>query len=262
MKRSIKQIGDRRFFHNFPSIHHRHTMRHFSDHAQIVCDENQRGAKPFAHVAHQVEDLRLNRHIQRCGRFVRDQQIGDTSQRHRDHHALRHPARQFMRKRIRTPLWLGNADQFQKFNSAFTSRFCPKILVNVQHLRDLVTRAEHRVQRRLRLLEDHRDAITSHLHHLLFRRLYQILIIEKNLAFHDPAGRTDQPHNGKRGHTLPTSRFPHNAQHFPRIDLEINPVHRMDNPVFCKKISLQVFDFQQWLLSGHGGSSRIKIGGL
>jgi hypothetical protein len=43
-------------------------------------------------LAHQVEDLRLNRHIERRGRFVGDQQIGLAGEGHRDHHALPHAA--------------------------------------------------------------------------------------------------------------------------------------------------------------------------
>ena len=49
----------------------------------------------------QVEDLRLHRHVQRRGRLVGHQQRGIAGQRHGDHHALAHAARQLVRIAVR-----------------------------------------------------------------------------------------------------------------------------------------------------------------
>ena len=48
-------------------------------------------------LAQQVEDLRLDRHVQRRRRLVGDQQPRARRQRHRDHHALAHAAGHFVR---------------------------------------------------------------------------------------------------------------------------------------------------------------------
>ena len=48
-------------------------------------------------LAHQVQDLRLDGHVQRRRRFVRDQQRRVVGQRHRDHHPLPHAARKLVR---------------------------------------------------------------------------------------------------------------------------------------------------------------------
>ena len=45
----------------------------------------------------QLEDLALDRHVERGGRLVGDQQLGLAGQRHRDHHALLLAARQLVR---------------------------------------------------------------------------------------------------------------------------------------------------------------------
>jgi hypothetical protein len=42
-------------------------------------------------------DLRLDRHVERGRRLVGDQQAGLAGQRHRDHHALAHAARELVR---------------------------------------------------------------------------------------------------------------------------------------------------------------------
>ncbi len=47
--------------------------------------------------AHQLEDLRLDRHVERGGRLVGDQQARLAGQRHRDHHALAHAAAKLVR---------------------------------------------------------------------------------------------------------------------------------------------------------------------
>ena len=48
-------------------------------------------------LADEVEDLRLRRHVERRRGLVGDQQVGVVHQRHRDHHALAHAARELVR---------------------------------------------------------------------------------------------------------------------------------------------------------------------
>ena len=64
-------------------------------------------------VAHQVEDLRLDGHVQRRGRLVGDQQLRIAGQRHGDHHALAHAAGQLVRILAHPPRRRRNADQRQ-----------------------------------------------------------------------------------------------------------------------------------------------------
>ena len=48
-------------------------------------------------VAHEVEDLGLDRDVERGRRLVGDQQLRLAGERHGDHHALRHAARHLVR---------------------------------------------------------------------------------------------------------------------------------------------------------------------
>ena len=61
----------------------------------------------------QVEDLRLDRHVERRRRLVGDQEVGLGGERHRDHHALLLSAGQLERIVVDAPLGLGNADALQ-----------------------------------------------------------------------------------------------------------------------------------------------------
>ena len=57
----------------------------------------------------QVEDLRLDGHVERRGRLVGDQQRRIVGQRHRDHHALPLAAGELVRERLQPVLGVGEA---------------------------------------------------------------------------------------------------------------------------------------------------------
>jgi hypothetical protein len=65
--------------------------------AEVVGDQQQRHAEPILQLAHQLQDLRLDRHVERGGRLVGDQDVGLVGDRHRDHDALALPARELVR---------------------------------------------------------------------------------------------------------------------------------------------------------------------
>ena len=54
-------------------IHHRHTIRHLGDDAQVVRDQDDAGVTGAAHLPHQIEDLGLDGHVERCGGFIGNQ---------------------------------------------------------------------------------------------------------------------------------------------------------------------------------------------
>lgn len=78
--------------HQPAEIHDRDTMRDMPDHRQIVRYEHLGQAETFLQILHQVDDLRLNRNIQRRNRFVRDDQPRLDRQSPRDGGALTLPA--------------------------------------------------------------------------------------------------------------------------------------------------------------------------
>ena len=64
----------------------------------------------------QRQDLRLDRHVERGGRLVGDQQPRLAGKRHGDHHALAHAARQLVRILRRTPIGSRNVHQPQQLD--------------------------------------------------------------------------------------------------------------------------------------------------
>ena len=69
--------------------------------------------KVVLQLAHQVEDLRLDGDVERRRRLVGDQHLGIARQRHGDHDALAHAARQLVRIGVRALLRLGDVDAAQ-----------------------------------------------------------------------------------------------------------------------------------------------------
>ena len=64
----------------------------------------------------QVEDLRLDGHVERGRRLVGDQQLGVAGERHGDHHALAHAARELVRVVVERARRGRDADQLEQLD--------------------------------------------------------------------------------------------------------------------------------------------------
>ncbi|WP_241021914.1 hypothetical protein [Burkholderia sp. Ac-20353] len=186
------------------AIHHEHAVGHLGNHAHVVRDEDHAHVHLVLQAADQLQDLRLDRHVERGGRFVGDQQCGPARQRHRDHHALPHPARQLVRiarehaARLRNP---HEIEQPQRLGARVGRGLR---LVQRDRLADLVADREHRVERRHRFLEDHRDIRAAHAAHRRGARLREVELRAVAPPQRDPAAREhaaavlDEPHQRER----------------------------------------------------------------
>ena len=107
----------------------------------------------------QVEDLRLDRHVERRGRLVGDQHARLQRQRHRDHRPLPHPAGEFVRVVVDASLRVGDADRIEQLDRPLARRALarPRRVVRADRLDDLLADRVDGVQRGHRVLEDHRD---------------------------------------------------------------------------------------------------------
>ena len=119
MLRVQKNLLNRALFNDPSGIHHDDIVRHFRNNTEVVRDKHDAAVDFGAHLTQQVENLRLNRDVQ-CGcRLVGDNQLGIAGQRHRNHDALPHAARELMRILLQALIGLINAYQFQHFERAF-----------------------------------------------------------------------------------------------------------------------------------------------
>ena len=97
MRRLVDHLVHRADLGDAAGVHHGHAVAGLGDHAHVVRDQHHGGAALLADALEQLDDLRLDRHVERGGRLVGDDQLGLGRQRERDHHALAHAARELVR---------------------------------------------------------------------------------------------------------------------------------------------------------------------
>ena len=100
MTRVGEYLLGRPFLHHLAGVHHDDAPAYIRDHAERMADENDRRAEIAVKLHDQVEDLRLNGDVERCGRFVGDQQRGLVGEPHGKHNALAHAAGKLVRIRV------------------------------------------------------------------------------------------------------------------------------------------------------------------
>ena len=79
-------------FHYLTCVHDCDAIRHSRDDAEVVRDEQNSHIELSLERFHQLQNLRLHSHIQRCRRFIRNKQFGIVRQCDCDHYALTHSA--------------------------------------------------------------------------------------------------------------------------------------------------------------------------
>ena len=153
MLRVFEHAGPWTHFDNPAQIHHTDIVADAFHDGHIVADE-QKGQTQFGlQFHHQIQNLRLHRHIQRRNGFVCDDQLGVQGQSARNRHPLTLPPGQFVRE---TPH--ETAGQFHPVKQHLDPLLdvCAfqraKVMDRFGHL----IRQDHlRIKRRKRILKDH-----------------------------------------------------------------------------------------------------------
>ena len=146
-----------RTFHDLAQVHNRHTVTHSCHNTQVMGNKENCRIEILLQFLHQLQNLCLNRHIQRCRRFISDQQLGIAHQRHGDQRPLEHAAGKLMGILVVPLFHVGNAYFAHDFHGNFLGFFL--ILGNVKQRRfiDLITNGIHGGEGHHRFLEDHGD---------------------------------------------------------------------------------------------------------
>ena len=108
--RALEHLDGVALLHDLARVHHADAVAQGADHPEVVGDEQDRGIGLVAQRPDQVEDARLDRGIETGRGLVEHEQLGIGGQRHRDHDALLHPARELMRVAIEDADRVGDVD--------------------------------------------------------------------------------------------------------------------------------------------------------
>ena len=219
MHRVVEQRVDVGFLHHLTGVHDRDPIGHLGHDAQIVGDEDDRGAGRFLQVSHEIEDLGLDRHVEGSGRLVGDQELRLTGQRHGDHDPLGHASGQLVRIRQSPGLGVGDADPLEHLDDLLLLDVVRPVAVEFEDLFDLHAGPLDRIERRGRLLEDHRDLLAAQRPHLVLLHGGEVPAVEEDLAGDDLAGVGDQSHDRQGGDRLAAARLADDPEHLAPIDV-------------------------------------------
>ena len=205
--------------------HHRDAVGDLGDHAHVVGDEENRGAVIPLQVADQGQDLLLRGDVERGGRLVRDQQFRFQHQRHRDHDALALAAGKPVRVGGEDARDFGQPDVLHHVEDALLARAGVEIGVGAQHLVDLAADRHHRIERRHRLLEDHRHGGGAQLPQPAVAGGEDVLADQfDSSARRDQRAFLQQAHHRQRRHGFARAAFADQAQRLALAHLQRDAV--------------------------------------
>ena len=196
--------------------------------------------------------------FERRSGLVGDEELRRTRERHGDHDALAHTARELVWVVVHALFGRGDAHQTHEFDRAVARLLLVHALVLDERLGNLIAAGEHRVERRHGLLENHGDLVAANLAHLLARELEEVFPLEQHLSRDLRRRDVQKPHNGERGHALAAAGFSHDAHTFALTHREAHVVDRTEHAVIGMESDGQAVDVEQFVF--HTASCRIIPG--
>ncbi len=253
--RPREQLGLVRQLDQPAQVHDADLVADMTHHRQVVRDEQVGQALLALQVLHDVEHLRLHRHVQRGRGLVADQEFGLRGQRPRDRDALALPAGELVRKLLHVGTGQPHRQQ-QLADLGAQTRGVAEQTVLAQRLADDVQHLPARVEAGIRVLEDHLHAPAQGAQ-IGGRRLEhpRVLAVEEDCA----AGGFVQAHQQPRHRALAAAGFTDQRQRLALVDAEADAVDRvhelprlaLEHAVQPRRRDIeglrQVVDLDQWL---------------
>ena len=255
--RARQDLLGRAHLHQLAPAQHGDAMGDLGDHAEIVGDEQHAGALAVLQLGDQLQDLGLGRDVERGGRLVGDQQHGIEHQRHGDHDALALAARELVRVGGVDALRFRQLHPGQDGDDLGLALGGVELGVGLQHLVDLQAAGHDRIERRHRLLEDHRHARAAQFAQPRLAGGQHVLALEQDLARGRLQGLGQQPHDGEGDHRLARAGFAHQADDLAGIDREAHFFDRVDAVGASRQGNAQIADFEDGLFVGHQRSTTV-----
>ena len=259
MFRLVEDLTNRAFFDDNAAVHHQHARTHARDNAEVVGDHDDGGAKLLLQALQQVENLRLNGHVQRGGWFVGDNQPRVAHDGHGDHDALAHAAGKLVRILLHAALRVRNFNQTQLFKHDFARFRFGNAFVDAQRLDQLIADGEKRVERGHRVLKDHADLIAADFAEHFGRECGQIRAVKDHFIRRDFGIVGQKVQHGEHRDALAAAAFADDADGFAFIHVQVyaaNGLHLTDVDIERRP---QVFNIKESLhrsllcRSGGGG---------
>ena len=116
MRRMVENIFTGSHFHDPSGIHNAYTICNIGNHAEVMSDENYRQIVLSFHIIDQLQDSRLNRHIESCRRLIADQDLRIACKGNCNDNALPHTAGELERICLIPLCRVRNSNGFHQFD--------------------------------------------------------------------------------------------------------------------------------------------------
>ncbi len=257
----VEEIGHRRLLDDLAGVHDEHLLGRLGDHAHVVRDDDHRHPVVSAELVEGLEHARLDGDVERGGRLVGDQQLRAARERHRDHHALAHPSGEPVGVVAEPPLGVGDVHLLEEAHGALVSVCLGEPEVAADRLGDLRADGQRRVERRHRVLEDHRDLLAADVLERLVGHRGQLPVLEADRAGHHAPGGLHETHDRERGDGLAAAGLAHDPEHRPLLDLERDAVDGVHLALAGLEVGAEVLDFEQRQLRFPSSADRARRAG-
>ena len=246
MRGAVEHVVGAAGLQDFAGVHHGHLVRHAGDDAQIVRDEHDGHVVLALQVTHEVEDLRLDRHVEGRGGFIGDEDGGFAGQGHGDHGALQHAAGELERILPGALVRLVDARHGQQLRGPRPRLAAAHAAVYLQRLRDLIAHPHGGVQGGHRVLEDHAHLGAAHVLAVDHRAFEEIVPVEARRAAGDAARRHgDEAHHALHRDGLAAAGFADDGERLAGMHVERHPPHRLHGAAVGGELHLKVAHFEE-----------------
>ena len=211
------------------------------------------------HVADEVEDLSLDRHVEGGGRLVGDEELRTEGEGDRDHDPLAHAAAELVGVALEALTRVRDADELEHLDGPLLGGLVLDLFMGEDRLDELFADRDDRVERGHRVLEDHGDLAAAQVPHLIVGQLDEVDAAEEDLAAGDPAGRLRQEtQQGQRGHALAAARLADDTERLVRRHIEAHAVDGMDEAGRGGELDPQVTDGEEGVAGRRGRRDEIR----
>ena len=206
-------------FHDLAEVHHRYLVADVPHHRQVVGDDHVAQPQFVLQVVEQVDHLGLDGDVERGDRLVGHDQLGPQRQRPGDADALPLAAGELVGVPV---VVLGvQAHQLKQVLDGPLDALLGADVLDPQRRPDDCPDRVPRVQRRVRVLEDHAD-LASQRAHLARSHVRDVLAVEDDAA----GGGLVKPGDHAPGGRLAAPRLADDAEGLAGGQREVDPVHR------------------------------------
>jgi hypothetical protein len=163
-----------------------------------------------------------------------------------DHRPLAHAARELVRILTHPSLREGHPDELQELDRPLLDVAVRGTrIVHRDRLADLVADRQDRVERRHRVLEDHRHRPAPDLAQPALGQGEQVLALEERLSGRNSPGWTgNEPEDGHHRDAFPRSRLAHDAEDLAGSKIPADVRDGVDDPVLRFELHREVLDLE------------------